>query len=122
MKTVLVVDDDKDMVLMITKMLESNDYQVYSAEDGARALQQTNLHHIDLILLDNRMPLLSGIFYCNALKRKPNTKNIPVVLVSGGLDEETIFRGREAGAVDFLKKPFHMDDLLKIVSRHAGEA
>ncbi len=117
-KKILVVDDDKDMVIMMTKMLESNHYEVFSAENGAFALEKTNHHHIDLILLDNKMPLFSGIWYCNALKKKPNTKNIPVVMVSGGLDEEIIAKGREVGAVDFLKKPFHMEDLLKIVCKN----
>ncbi len=117
-KKILVVDDDKDTVEMIEKMLTAEDYTVLTAENGARAVEKTNQHHIDLILLDNRMPLFSGVWYCNALRHKPNTKNIPIVLVSGSLDDETLSRAKDAGASDFLKKPFLADDLLKVVAKN----
>ena len=117
-KRILVVDDDKETVEMIEKVLSSEDYEVLTAANGANAVEKTNQHHIDLILLDNRMPFFSGVWYCNALRRKPNTKNIPIVLVSGALDEETLHKAREAGASDFLKKPFQVEELLKIVAKN----
>ena len=117
-KKILVVDDDPEIIELIKEILSPGKYEIFSAGDGAHALEQTNKHQIDLILLDNQMPFFSGIWYCNALKKKPNTKNIPVVFVSGSLDEETIYKAREAGASDFLKKPFKAEQLLKIVEKN----
>ncbi len=117
-KKILVVDDDEETRLLMEKMLAGPDYEVLTAEDGPHAMEKTNQQHLDLILLDNRMPLFSGIWYCNALKRKPSTKNIPVVLMSAGLDEETILKAKEMGAVDYLHKPFRGEDLLKVVRKN----
>ena len=117
-KKILVVDDDRETVEMIQEMLSSEDYEVLTAEDGVHAVEKTNQHHIDLILLDNRMPIFSGLWYCDAFRKKPNTRNIPIVLVSGELDENTIHKAREAGASDFLRKPFLPNDLLKIVAKN----
>ncbi len=117
-KKILVVDDDRDTLEIIEKMLSSKDYEVLTVEDGPHAMEVTNKQHLDLILLDYRMPLFSGLWYCNALKHKPNTRNIPIVLVSSGLDEETIQRAKDVGAVDYLKKPFGSQELLQVVEKN----
>ncbi len=119
-KKILVVDDDKDTLEIIEEMLKPYGYEVITAEDGPHAIEKTNQHHLDLILLDNRMPFFSGIWYCDFLKRKANTKNIPVILVSSGLDEDTIGKARQMGASDFLKKPFQTTELLQIVQKHTS--
>ena len=117
-KKILVVDDDADTLVMIEKMLEAQNYEVLTAQDGPHAMEKTNKQHLDLILLDNRMPFFSGLWYCNALKRKHNTRNIPVVLVSAGLDDEVMRKAKEVGVADYLKKPFRSEDLLKVVKKN----
>jgi len=117
-KKILVVDDDSDILEIVRKFLEPEGYEVFTAPDGPHAVEQANRHQPDLILLDNRMPFFSGVWYCDAFKRKANTKNVPVILISGFLDGETVRKAMKAGAVDFLRKPFGRKDLLEIVRKH----
>ena len=117
-KKVLVVDDDVEITRMMETVLKSRDYNVIVVHDGLQAVEKTNTEQIDLILLDVRLPLFSGLWFCNAFKNKPNTKNIPVIIISGLLDEETAKRAYEAGAAEAIRKPFSSEDLLEVVERH----
>lgn len=118
LKKILIVDDDPEIVRMIEEMLKMENYEVFSAHDGPHAIEKTNQNKIDLILLDIRMPIFSGLWFCNAFKQKPNTRDIPVVIVSSMLDDETVRKAREIGASDCLQKPFRMEDLLQIVQKN----
>jgi DNA-binding response OmpR family regulator len=117
-KKVLVVDDDVEIAQMMETVLKSRDYYVVVVHDGLRAVEKTNTEHIDLILLDVHLPLFSGLWFCNAFKNKPNTKNIPVIIISGFLDEETAKKAYEVGAAAALRKPFNSQELLEVVERH----
>ena len=118
-KTVLVVDDEKQILDLIQEMLTFHGYAVLVARHGLEAIYQTNRHHIDLILMDIRMPFFSGFWFCDALRRKKNTCNIPVVMVSGLLDEENTKKAFKVGAVDIVKKPFTEEELLQAVEKNA---
>ena len=118
-KTVLVVDDDPNFGEFIQEVLTIHHYHVLVVHDGLEAIEQTNHHHIDLILMDIRMPYFSGFWFCDAFKRKKSTKNIPIVIVSGLLDEESAQKARLAGAVGIVKKPFTSQELLSAVEKNA---
>lgn len=118
-KTVLVVDDDPDARELIQEILSERHYQVLTAHDGLEAVQWTNHGHIDLILMDIRMPLFSGLWFCGMFKKKKNTCNIPIVIVSGMLDEENEEKARLAGACACVKKPFSCQELLEVVEKNA---
>lgn len=118
-KTVLVVDDDPDIAQLIEEVLTINHYHVLVVHDGLEAIEQTNHHHVNLILMDIRMPFFSGLWFCTAFKRKKNTKNIPIVIVSSLLDEEGDQKARLAGASDTVKKPFTNEELLRAVEKNA---
>ena len=118
-KTVLVVDDDPNVVELIHEILCMHHYHVLAAHDGLEAIEQTKHHHIDLVLMDIRMPYFSGLWFCDAFRRKKNTRNIPVVIVSAIMDEENEHRAHQAGAVDTVKKPFTCDQLLQVVEKNA---
>ena len=118
-KTVLVVDDDPQIAELITEILSGHHYRVLVVRDGLEAIEQTNQHHVNIILMDIRMPYFSGFWFCDAFKRKKNTKNIPIVIISGLLDEENDRRARLAGAADTVKKPFTNDQLLRVVEKNA---
>ena len=116
-KKILVVDDDPEITMIIRDILESQHYKVFCAKDGPHAVQKADEKKVDLILLDIQMPSLSGFWFCDLFKKKPSTKNIPVVMVSALSDEKDIRKARELGAAGYLKKPFQASDLLATVEK-----
>ncbi len=118
-KTVLIVDDDPSMGEFIEEILNLNHYHVLVAHNGLEAIQATQRSHIDLILMDIHMPLLSGFWYCDTFKHKKNTCNIPIVMVSAGLDDEALEKARLVGACGAVKKPFTCQELLDAVKKNA---
>ena len=118
-KTVLVVEDDSVVAELIQQTLISHHYQVLLAHDGLEAMQQTNYHHVDLIVMDTRQPYFSGFWFCQAFRRKKNTRNIPIVLVSAVVDDENDRKARLAGAASTVKRSFTSEELLEVVEKNS---
>ena len=116
-KRILVVDDDVEMTELIRDILVSRDYEVVLAHDGLLAIEKSNREKIDLILLDIRMPFFSGFWFCDAFKQRPQTKNIPVIVISALTGNEDIQKAYQMGAVDYIKKPFQSAELLAAVDK-----
>ncbi len=116
-KRILIVDDDKEMTLLMQAILKKHHYEVYLAHDGLKAIKKSNEHSIDLILMDIRMPFFSGFWFCDAFKQRPGTKNIPILIVSSLSDEATIKKAYQMGASGYLKKPFEAEELLTAVKK-----
>jgi len=116
-KRILVVDDDVEMTLMIEGILVGHDYDVVLAHDGLLAIEKSNKEKIDLILLDIRMPFFSGFWFCDAFKQRPQTKNIPVVVISALTGEEDVKKAYRMGATGYVKKPFQSEELLMAVAK-----
>ncbi len=110
--TILAVDDDWMNREMLQAHLENAGFRVLLANSGTKALEIAASEHPDLILLDVRMPGLDGYETCIQLKAAPQTQHIPVLMITALEDEETKARGREAGAADFVPKPFDLDQML----------
>ena len=108
---ILVVDDVAGNVSLITALLCRDGYLVSSATNGHDALKAVARDHPDLVLMDVRMPGLDGFDACEALKTNPATRLIPVVLMTAQQDTEDRIRGIEAGADDFITKPFNAHEL-----------
>lgn len=114
-KKILVVDDDPAILDVLTIFLEEIGYEVESTVD-ARSLQTFSHGYPDLLLLDIWMSGWNGRDICRTLKSQEVSKRIPVILCSA--NEETEAIAREAGADDFLLKPFDLDTLLETIERH----
>ncbi len=104
--TVLLVDDDPGNRLMLRQALAADGHELLEAEDGREALEVAANQHLDAILLDVMMPRMSGFEVCRILKSRPETANIPVLLVTSLEERNDRLLGIEAGANDFLPKPF----------------
>ena len=108
---VLVVDDYEPNLRGLGQLLRIAKYDVFTASNGADALELVARERPDLVLLDVVMPGISGLEVCKALKHQPDTCLTPVVLISGTQERETVIAGLEAGADDFLNKPIDPEEL-----------
>jgi DNA-binding response OmpR family regulator len=111
MSKVLVVEDERDIRDLIGFTLRFAGFDVTVAEDGVQALEEVSREKPDLILLDVRMPRMSGYEACRRLKEDPATSSIPVVFLSAKGQDEEIKEGLESGAVEYIVKPFAPDEL-----------
>ena len=115
---ILVIEDEAGIRRLIKKTLES-DYEIHLAADGQEGLTQVQAVKPDLILLDIQMPGLDGLSVLRKLRADEATKSIPVVIVSVHGETQMMAESQRAGAVDHLIKPFHIDDLRKVVHRQS---
>ncbi len=114
---VLVAEDEEDLRGFIVGVL-SETYHVDAAKNGAEALELMKVHRPDLVLTDVMMPGTSGLDLCKAIKDDPSLRNIPVILLTARGESETALEGYEAGADDFVSKPFHTQVLLARIRAH----
>jgi DNA-binding response OmpR family regulator len=113
----LVVDDEKDVVDVLTRHLEAAGYEVLAARDGVDALHKARTALPDLILLDLLLDDLDGLSVCEILRCQPSTKTIPVLILTALADEMSRAQGLAAGASDYLPKPFSPSELRERVSQ-----
>lgn len=119
-RKILVVDDTKNVQVLLRDFLGSHDYEVLIASDGREALEVVNTASPDLILLDIMMPGMDGYQFITQLRQE---SSIPVIMITAKQQEEDVVRGFELGADDYITKPFRMRELLmriRAVLRRAG--
>ncbi len=107
--TILVVDDDKQIVDAISRLLQLNDFEVLKAYDGFQVLEKIKNFEIDLIILDVMMPNLDGLL---TLKKLREEKNIPVIMLSAKTENEDKVLGLQLGADDYISKPYNPQELI----------
>ena len=112
MKDILIIEDDSDIRAIITFNLKKEGFNSIEADDGEIGLEKARQMVPDLILLDIMLPGIQGIDVCRNIKSDRNTKNIPIILVSALGQEDNIVNGLEAGADDYITKPFSNKILL----------
>lgn len=113
----LIVDDEPGNIQLLYEIFKDN-YEVCRASSGQEALEFCQARHPDLILLDIVMPKMNGYTVCQRLKSDLLTRNIPVVFVTAGSDPLEAVRGLDAGGVDFIIKPFHVEVVRARVRSH----
>lgn len=112
-KRILIVDDEPDIVQTIQFHLETGGFECLVASDGEEALSFVKRNEPDLIILDVMLPKTNGYQICRELKRNPETRNIPVVMLSAKSQQSDQFWGKEVGATDYITKPFEMEELME---------
>ena len=113
--TILVVDDNKEIVYSISKLLRYEGYRAVPAYDGMEALDMMEKEHIDLILLDVMMPRLNGL---SALMKLRERTKIPVIILSAKTEESDKVSGLVLGADDYVEKPYNPAELMARVKAH----
>jgi PAS domain S-box-containing protein len=116
--TILVVDDSPESLMMLTETLTQAGYAVGPADSGELALASVATARPELILLDIRMPGMDGFQVCRRLKASSETRDIPVVFLSGVTETAERVEGFSLGAVDFVTKPFEIQELLARIHTH----
>lgn len=115
---VLVVDDSSANLTMLTDYLEDSGFTALTASNGEDALEKALHTHPDLILLDVVMPGLDGFETCRRFKAKPALQEIPVIFMTALSSTEDKIKGFQAGAVDYVTKPFRQEEILARVTTH----
>jgi CheY-like chemotaxis protein len=116
MVKILVAEDETDIrELVAFSLVNIGGFQVIKAKNGAEAVEVAQVELPDLILMDVRMPKMTGVEACAALKAIPETGNIPVVFLSAMGQEHEIQQGMDVGAVEYILKPFAPDVLMSKV-------
>ena len=108
---VLVVDDDRNAVDILNRLLTKEGFVVQCAHGGREALTLANAHPIDVILLDVMMPDMDGFQVCEALRQNDRTREIPIILLTAKDDMETRVVGMRLGVSEFLTKPINKVEL-----------
>lgn len=121
MKKILLVDDSKVALLSERIILErSGLYKVVVAEDGDQALEMAQVEIPDLIVMDVVMPTMSGFEACRVLRVQPDTRDIPIVLVTTRGEAKSIEEGYASGCNDYVTKPVDGPELLRKIENLIG--
>ncbi|MEW5938739.1 MAG: response regulator [Chloroflexota bacterium] len=111
MAKILIAEDERDIRDLVAFTLRFAGYEVVTASNGEEAVQLAPKENPDLILMDVRMPRMTGYDACRVMKSNPDLKDIPIVFLSAKGQESEIQTGLEAGAEEYLLKPFAPDQL-----------
>jgi len=116
-KRILAVDDERHIVRLIQVNLERAGYQVATAFDGSEALKKVEAEKPDLIVLDVMMPRMDGFEVLKRLQANPDTRGIPVIMLTAKAQDADVFRGWSSGVSAYLTKPFNPLELVTFVRR-----
>lgn len=121
-RKVLLIDDEPEIIETVKFLLGLKNFEVVAAMDGVEGLEKAKSEKPDLILLDLILPKLNGYEVCARLKRDPDTKDIPVLILTARDEAESILRAYRAGADEYIVKPFTTTVLLEKINKHLPAA
>lgn len=121
-KKILLVDDSKTALMMERAILEKRTkYQCVTAADGLEAVSKASEEHPDLVLMDVVMPRMNGFEACKKLRQLPQTREVPIVLLTTRGEETYMEAGFQSGCNDYLTKPVDGEELVKLLQSYLGE-
>lgn len=115
---ILIVDDVQLNLDLMKEILSEKDYLIATAINGKSAIAKAKAHKFDLILLDVILPDIDGFEVCAHLKSNPQTQDVPIIFLTAKREKESIIKGFQLGAVDYIPKPFSREELLARVNLH----
>jgi CheY-like chemotaxis protein len=121
-KKILLVDDSKTALMMERAIVEKRTkYQCVTASDGQEAVSKAIKEHPDLVLMDVVMPRMNGFEACKQMRQQAATREIPIVLLTTRGEETYMEAGFQSGCNDYLTKPVHGEELVKLLQSYLGE-
>jgi CheY-like chemotaxis protein len=120
-RTVLIIEDEKLIIVSTQMVLEAAGFRVESAVNGEEGIQKAKSMRPDLVLLDIMMPGIDGWETLTRLKRDPETSGIPVIIFTAREHARGHQKSSEMGAADYFRTPFEPDELIELVEKHAGQ-
>ena len=121
-RTVLIIEDEKLIIVSTQMVLEAAGFRVESAVNGEEGIQKAKSTRPDLVLLDIMMPGIDGWETLTRLKRDPETSGIPVIVFTAREHARGHQKSPEMGAADYSRKPFEPDELIELVEKHIGQS
>lgn len=118
-KKILIIDDEPDLLKALTVRLESEGYEVDTAQDGFEGLNRARTTGPDLIILDLMLPKMNGFKVARLLKFDEKYKKIPIIMLSARTEEDDKELGKETGGDIYMEKPFNEKELLEAVGKLA---
>ena len=118
-ETIVVVDDEKSILKYISQQLKAKGYNVYPGTNGEEAISLVEQHDPDLLLLDLKMPVMNGLEVC---KRLREWSKVPIIVISAYDDVEYVVEALNSGADDYVRKPFHQEELFARVKTQLRRA
>ena len=112
MSKILIVDDEQDIVELLSYNLEKEGFSIVKAYDGEAALGMVRSKKPDLMILDLMLPKMNGLDVCKAIRRNPETANLPIIMLTAKGEEIDRIIGLEIGADDYVTKPFSVKELI----------
>ena len=119
-KTLLVVDDNEDLLDLFTAVANMEGCNVVTATNGAQAVEKASLHRPDLIFMDIRMPVMDGYEATRRILSTPQTSQVPVIAISAHGDGDWKRRANEAGCAECIQKPVDPSQLHDVIARYIG--
>ncbi|NLL58909.1 MAG: response regulator [Firmicutes bacterium] len=116
-KKILVVEDEKNIILGVKTCLELANYEAVVVQDGEKAIEAAVKEQPHLVLLDLMLPKVDGFEVCRQLKSREETKHIPVIVLTAKTAEEDREKARAAGADSYMTKPFRPEELWQEIKR-----
>ena len=121
MKKIMVVDDDKDATALFDEVLKAEGYSAILINESAKAVQVAKAEKPDLFILDLMMPEPDGFKLCRMLRKEPDFRHTPIIIVTALNDTDSRIVAIGAGANDYLTKPFRLDELYTSIKNHLEE-
>lgn len=115
---ILIIDDSRTNLIFLSNILENEGYEIFCATDGMGGMLEVRQKKPQLILLDVDMPDMNGFEVCRLLKEDENTQSIPVIFISAMDEVEDKIKGFESGGVDYVTKPFQLEEIIMRVKTH----
>lgn len=116
-KTILVVEDEESLLKLESILLTSKGFEVIGAANGSIALDVLEKNRVDLVLLDIMLPEIDGFEVCRRIKNNPDTKDLPVIMLTAKKSQEDLSRGDDVGADWYVTKPFKSAKVIETIER-----
>ena len=121
MKRILIAEDEPSILLSLEFLLREAGYEVFTAQNGAEALEFTEQYRPDLVVLDVMLPIIDGFQVCRSLRADPALGDVRVLMLTARGREQEIARGLAAGANAYITKPFGTRELMKSIADLLGQ-